>query len=135
MSPAQRAAVELWLRDAARLLLLADWRIDVEHEPPDLENNAEVRAVGDHLHARVQVSALLFAEPEPQVRRTLVHELMHLHTNDVDHLAEEHLPESLRPVYARASERLVDQTARLLAESIQLPPLASILRAEPLPSV
>ncbi len=134
MSQEQRDAVEVWLREASRALLLADWRIVVEHEPPEDGCDAQIAAVDGHLHARVRVSAELLTESPCYVTATLAHELGHLHLTDVEHLAEEHLPDALKGVYSRASERVADQWGRLMEMYAPLPPIEPVLNTPRLPT-
>lgn len=141
MSEAQREAVEYWVHRAQAPLLLADWEIVVEPDPPaDHDADAEILPVGQSKRARMRVSAELFAEDILYQRQVLVHEMVHLHCWDLDETLGAMTKDETEGAWAQTAERqihvLVDQIARLLCSSgLDLPSMGGLGRALPLDPV
>ncbi len=142
LSPDQRQAAQLWLREMADRLLLQDWWISVGARPPEgFDHDAEVEVIGSHQEAIIYLDARMFSEPDrpAYVAKIMIHELVHLHHSDMnDALADlvVDLGDTLAKLHeltlSRYRERLVDNIARAIVGAVGHPDLDPLFDAEPL---
>ncbi|HET8587134.1 MAG TPA: hypothetical protein VFM74_04590 [Candidatus Limnocylindria bacterium] len=106
LTPNERLTVERWLRDAADRLGLRDWAITVEQDHPNEGDHAAAMWT-DYGSRRMRVwcRADLPTLSLDMQRQTLVHELMHVHLEDLDWYLEKTLPELLgKPAWSAVKQ-------------------------------
>lgn len=134
MTEAQRSGVEAWLVEAAKVLRLTDWDIMVDDGPTtDVDTWAETEPVHSYPAAVIRVNPLLLDQPDEEILRSLVHELVHLYHADMIealqdslHGLDEERAEIIERTVRRYLERLVDSVARLVSRTVPLPSLDEI---------
>ena|ERR1700689_3366726 len=77
------ASLVTYVSELASLLALADWRIDIDPEPCSPQYDAYVTVVPGHKWAIIELSPTWDEKSPDEQRHTLVHELLHLHFDEV----------------------------------------------------
>jgi hypothetical protein len=128
MTKAEQATLTTYIRTAADEMGLRDWRIELLDEPCDEDCNAQVRLIYGRKVATVRVSGDFRCFDLERIRRTVVHELVHLHfaamTNQVEHDLDGHLSKQALDIFfsawARDFEYGVDAIATAFAVHMPL---------------
>ncbi len=79
MKKRDRKALSAYIRSIADQLGLSDWNLNLLREPCGDDYNAQVRIIYGRKVADIRVSAEFRGFDLERVRRTVVHELIHLH--------------------------------------------------------
>lgn len=117
-----------YVEDLADALELRDWKIVFHLEPP-----SDPDAIGHCLPAYGRKVATIRVTPDldrEELRHTIVHELLHCHTDpavqlvqqDLEELIEERVDRTFWFSFRRAFEYGVDGIATALAKHLPLPP-------------
>ena len=125
-----RQAVAHWIREAADMLGLKDWRFEVLAAPPvDASSFASCLPLYGRKQATIRVRAFVFDEPDDVVAHSLVHELLHCHHGELmeqaEAVAQGHLG-AVEPVIRLHIEHMVDAMATVLVDNLDLPSLEPI---------
>ena len=133
MNDAQHAALQTYVRAIADQLLLRDWEIIVSRDHTDGDDPAladiAVLAVEDYATVRVNVG--FFVQTPTRQRETVIHELIHAHTDRVKRVWNQ-INEQVKDndlltfgweLQRRELEILVQKLARILAPTLPLPDL------------
>lgn len=130
MTAAERRRLHKYIARMGRMLGLSDWTIHLHDEEPDDKNHAAaISSVYGQRRANLWL-AHGFLDMEPtEIRKTLVHELLHIHLDSMFSLVEQALPGSLGgPAYAvfeaayrERNEHATDAIAEAIAPVFPLP--------------
>lgn len=125
----QRKAILAYLQWLQPVLNLNEWTIRLADQTADEGNAAEIQTIDDSRVATVFLSADFDTYARPDVRRYLIHELLHLHHQEAEQVVTE-LKATLAPgehrlvaaLHRHACEVMVDQLANAIAPLIEVDP-------------
>lgn len=113
-------------RWTADQLGLRDWIIQINWEPADKDSTfkdcyARVSVVGDIKTATIWLSKDFHFIEEPEKRRAIVHELIHVHLDGLSHIGGEAIADATGKVFQSLLEeemhRAIEMTTESLAQS------------------
>ena len=112
-----------YLRQLANMIALKDWRIEIREEPPEhREADASIRLIYGRKFAIIAMSeSFLNLSPEDQ-RKSLIHELIHCHVEQMWEFALERMPSDMESSFKRIAEYAVDGLADGFASHLPLLP-------------
>lgn len=116
----------------ANLMGLEGWTFEVQGDPCDKDNMAEIDAVYGQRFAKVYLSQDWHTFSPELLRDTLVHELVHAHFAPMSELSHDLLDaaakkhaKTAKAALSYMEERIVDQIACAWARTLPLPEVAS----------
>jgi hypothetical protein len=120
--------LESYVADLQAALNVANWKVSVAREASDVDAWADINPHEQNHTAELRVSHDFWKQTPEQQREVLVHEILHLVTARLDQTVEA-LEDAMgkvlwavfEPQYENATERAVDQLARIIAPTIPLP--------------
>ena len=122
-------ALNEWFVEAAPRMLVGDWEIKYDPEPPPPDCDAQVSTIERGV-AWVNVSDNLLAQGARKQRRVLAHELAHLWLFPISALVEStskllgaEAAQLLGAQYEVLEEEVVERCARLMEGQLPLPKL------------
>jgi hypothetical protein len=117
-----------YIADLQGRMLLADWEVHLEHEPCGPCAAASVRCVEGQKNAYIRLRDDFDDHARTEQRKTIVHELVHLHLVPMRHGLGEIVNEqgavgSVIVIAHRSHEEYaVDDLARIISPTMPLPP-------------
>lgn len=87
------ASLVTYIGQVKSLLGLSDWRVDVDPEPCSQQYDAYVTVVPGHKWAIIELGPTFADKPADEQRHTIVHELLHLHFDEVRGVLKRNLPD------------------------------------------
>ena len=129
MTTDERRTLEEYVRELARLLALDHWTFEFDEEEPDSDSvEAETHIRTDGNVATMRFPSRIRQERRDEVRQTVIHELLHCHTDrfadDMGDALERATSTStwdiLHELHRRSAERMVDGIAMAIADRYPL---------------
>jgi len=130
MNDAQHAALSAYIRDLADVLHLRDWEISLSRTISDTGHyRAEISLHQQKDEAIIELAESWFGRTREQQRRTLVHELLHIHTSRLCRVMTRvstqigsELMTYLESTHGEEEEIVIERLARVIAPMMPLPP-------------
>lgn len=124
MTKRDRKALLAYLRWMANEIELRDWTVVLEHDPCDRGATGHARCITGQREVRISVCAGFRDLAPGEQRETIVHELIHVHTEVCWRMVHTDLSEPLGKIayyvfcdsYRRAMEYEVDALSKALAK-------------------
>jgi hypothetical protein len=121
--------LEAYVSEIQTALNVAHWKVSIARDASDVDAWADINPHEQNHTAELRISHDFCQTPEMQ-REVLTHEMLHLVTARLDQTVEA-LEDAMgkvlwavfEPQYENATERAVDQLARVIAPFIPLPDL------------
>jgi hypothetical protein len=126
----QRKSLLRYLGGITAYLGLTEWEVRLADEPcEDPSHAATVQCVPGRKIATIQLAADWFTQSPAQQRHVLIHELIHIHTDQEFQYIEDSLPEMIgsmayfpwEKAYRNLHEHATDALAKALAEHFPVP--------------
>lgn len=128
MTPKQTRSLVRYMSDLTREYGLGSWRIIVHEGCTEDDHAAEVSCVYGRRIAHVNLAADFASYPPEEQRSTILHELTHIHLDQMNSLIDETLPAAMgAPAYTaflagyrQAMEHATDAIAMAIADKFPL---------------
>lgn len=131
MTDEQHAYWSKYVEHMASLLGLRDWRITLEREPSEDDCAASIACIYGRKAANIRLMSEWETYGNDRKRQTVIHELLHCHTRDMQDTAESTIGLLGSPAYSIFSSRheqslelCVDGIAEAIAPFFPLPEAA-----------